>query len=134
MKLKLFVTVVGILLLSCPIIAKEIVHSKWIDLGKVLNETTVVGIIKGHDTVHYKVKAKAHQSLHVNIESNKVYFNIFKPNKGSMDGGMFMGKIDGKNFTGKLSKSGVYTIAVYLTDDEAQKDQKLIYTIDIGLE
>ena len=133
MKLKLFGTVVGMILLSCPITAKDIVHTKWVDFGRISNETTVVGIVKGYDTIQYKLKVKANQTMHVNMETNKVKFNIFQPNKSPMDGAIFMGKTEGSSFVGKLKKNGVYTIEVYLVDDEAKKDKKIIYTVDIGL-
>jgi len=134
MKSKLFLLATGIILLSFPLLAKEIVHTKQLNFGQLTNKKTVVGTLKGFDTKNYKLNAKANQILRINLESAKVYFNVYEPYKSYEDGAMFMGTIDGTIFTRKLSKSGTYTIQVSLLDKEAEKDEKIIFTLDVGLE
>ena len=134
MKLKLFFTVLGILLLSFSLTAKEITRSKQVDFKHGVYETSVVGIIKGYDTIKYKLYAKKNQILRVSLTDENVYFNVLAPNKGSQDGALFIGKIDGKHFVKKLSKNGTYTIKVYLLHEYSKKDERILYTADIGLE
>ena len=134
MKLKLFFTVLGILLLSYSLTAKEIARSKQVDFKHGVYETSVVGIIKGYDTINYKLYAKKNQMLRVSLMDDNVYFNVLAPNKGSQDGALFMGKTDGKNFVRQLSKNGTYTIKVYLLHEYAKKDERILYSVDIGLE
>ena len=133
MKLKLFFTVVGVLLLSFSLTAKEIARSKQVDFKHGVYETSVVGIIKGYDTVNYKFNAKTNQTLRVSLKDENVYFNVYEPHKGSQDGALFIGKTDGKHFVGTLSKTGTYTIQVYLLHEDAKNDGKILYSVDIAL-
>lgn len=134
MKLKLLVTVVSIMILAFPIFAKDTVCTKRLNFGNINHKDTVVGIVKGFDTKSYKFNAKKNQTLRVKLVSDIVHFNVYAPHKGPIEGALFDGSSEGTYFSSKLKKSGTYTIQVYLTDEEAEKDEKIIYTLEIGLE
>jgi hypothetical protein len=134
MKLKLFFVLISLVILSFPVTAKDIVCTKRLNFNNINHEDRVVGIIKGYDTKNYKFNAKKGQILKVSLESEVVHFNVYAPNKERIDGAMFEGSSEGMHFTNKLKKGGIYTVQVYLSDEEAEKKQKVIFTLDIGLE
>ena len=134
MKLKLFFTVIGIVVLSFPIFAQSIDYTKRLNFGNLNKQENLVGVVKGFHTRSYKFKAKVNQFLRVNLESDIVHFNVYSPNKSEVDGAIFDGSSEGTSFHTKIKKSGIYTIKVYLSDKEATNGEKIIYTLDIGLE
>jgi hypothetical protein len=133
MNFKLLITMAMMVILSCFLGAKELSLTKQVDFGIATHEKTVVGIVKGFDTKVYEIKIKPNQTMSVNLDSDIVYFKIYSPNKRLGNDAMFDGKSQGNTFKEVLSKSGVYTVKVYLIQKEAEKDTKTIYKMRIGL-
>jgi len=134
MYLKWMVFVLGIILQFNPCIAKSLVHTENVAFDTGSNKTTVYGMVKGSNTVNYRIFVKKGQMLHVNLDSSVVYFNIFSPHKGIGDTPMFMGSIDGGDYVARLSKNGTYTIQVSLISSEAKKGTKALYSLTLGLD
>ena len=124
----------GVLLVMSPCVAKSLVHTKQVHFDKGTNETTLHGTVKGYNTVEYKLFAEKGDSMQVSLDSTVAYFNIFSPHKGSGDSAMFIGSIDGENYVRKLSKSGTYTIQVYLMRNEARRDTRALYSLHIKID
>jgi len=125
--------IMGILVLSLSITAKEVVRTQWVDFGKIATKTTIVGRLEGHEKMAYKVEATKNQFMQIKIASNEIYFDVFEPNRDTNDGALFMGKIDGHTYSAKLKKSGEYTIKVYLRNTKEHEYTKVIYSMDIEL-
>lgn len=121
-------------LLFVPAMAKDKVTTHQVHFDKGTNGTTVKGHVKGYDTVYYTLGAKAGQSMRVSLESKKAYINIFDAGKGAGDEAMFRGSIEGRNYTGILSKSGTYTIQVFLMRNEARRGTNAPYTLHMGID
>ena len=94
--------------------------------------TTIKGHIRGDETVDYKVRVRAGQSLGVGLNSDNSanYFNIMAP--GERDVAFFIGSNDGNDYTGTARDSGSYTIRVYLMRSAARRGERAHYTLDIA--
>jgi hypothetical protein len=122
-----------IIAISLPMLAKELSLTKQLEFNFVNQEKNVVGILEGYNTKRYQIKAKSNQVLHVNMKSEGTYFNVYSPYKTKDDDALFVGKSQGNDFKGILSKDGLYIIQVYLKTDEAEKDVRRIFEIHIEL-
>jgi len=93
--------------------------------------TTIKGRIRGDQTVDYKVRVRAGQSLSVglNTDNSANYFNVMAP--GEQDVAFFIGSNDGNNYTGEARDSGNYTVRVYLMRSAARRGERARYTLDI---
>ena len=134
MKKVLMIIGVGAALLMTSAIAKDKVTIHQVHFDKGTIGTTVKGHVNGYDTVNYMLGAKEGQTIRVSLNSKKAYMNIFEPGKGPGDGAMFIGSIKGQSYTGNLSKSGTYTIQVYLMRNEARRGTNAPYTLHIGID
>jgi hypothetical protein len=93
---------------------------------------TLKGKLKGDETVDYKVRAAAGQSMVVTFQPGNpsAYFNVLPP--GSAEA-LFVGSISGNRFEGALAAEGDYTIRVYLMRNAARRNESASYTLDVGL-
>jgi hypothetical protein len=94
--------------------------------------TTLQGKLSGDETVDYKVKAAAGQSMAVTFKPTNAsaYFNVLPP--GS-DTAIFIGSTSGNRFEGTLPADGTYTIRVYLMRSAARRGEKASYTLDVAV-
>ncbi|MGQ0444049.1 MAG: hypothetical protein ACT4O2_02710 [Beijerinckiaceae bacterium] len=95
------------------------------------------GVIKGYQSVDYKVGASAGQTMVVTLSANNesTYFNIFEP--GAEPGksyAIFASDTDGDRFERRLANTGDYTIQVYLYRNEARRGGRSQYTLDVAVE
>jgi len=134
MYFKLFISIFSVMYLSSSLIAKELSLTKELHFGKVTHNKTVVGVVKGFDTKRYKFRVRENQTLTVDLESDLVHFNIYRPNKSSPDGAIFLGKSQGKHFSGVLKENGRYMIRVFLAEGKRVEDEKTIFRMHITLE
>jgi len=136
MKSKLFAAAIGIALLSIPVMAKDVVHTKQVHFDKGTNGTTIKGKIKGYETYNYKLGAKSGQYMRVSLETKATsnYFNIFEPGKGPGDQAMYVGSTSGNTYTGNLPKDGTYTIQVYMMRNAARRNEVANYQLHIGID
>ena len=134
MKKQLMTIVATTALLFIPTIAKDKVTTHQVHFDKGTTGSTVKGYVKGYDTVNYTLNTKKGQYMHVSLESKKAYMNIYEPGKGMGAAAMFIGSIKGEKYTGILSKSGTYTIQVYLMRNEARRGTTASYTLHIGID
>jgi len=131
---KIMTIAAATILLFVPAQAKDKVTTHQVHFDKGTNGTTVKGHVKGYDTVYYKLGAKAGQSMRVSLESKKAFINIFDAGKGAGDVAMFRGSVEGGSYTGILSKSGTYTIQVFLMRNEARRGTNASYTLHVGID
>jgi len=62
------------------------------------------------------------------------YFNIFAPGKKPGDEAMFIGSTLGDRYDGTLPADGKYTVQVYLMRNAARRNEKVNYTLEIGID
>ena len=83
---------------------------------------TIKGKISGDQTVDYRVRAGAGQSLMVAFtpDNSSAYFNVIAP---GADSALFIGSTSGNRFESTLPASGTYTIRVYLMRNAARRGE-----------
>lgn len=95
-------------------------------------EATIKGRLQGDQTVDYRVRAGAGQTLVVALQKSNPqnYFNVLSPD--SADVAMFVGQ-DGSNYKGMLPTDGDYTVRVYLMRPAARRNERSNYTLTVGV-
>ena len=93
---------------------------------------TIKGKISGDQTVDYRVRAGAGQSLMVAFtpDNSSAYFNVIAP---GADSALFIGSTSGNRFESTLPASGTYTIRVYLMRNAARRGESVNYTLQVGV-
>jgi hypothetical protein len=93
----------------------------------------VKGTIQGDQTVDYKLRARAGQTMSVKLvtRNGANYFNVLPP--GSNDVAIFVGSTDGNEWTGTLPSDGEYTLRVYLMRSAARRNEAAPYTLTVGV-
>jgi len=128
------VIAVAIILFSAYSYAGNAVQSKPIRFAKGSSSATVHGTIKGRNYMDYKLIAKAGQTMTVKFKTSNFssYFNVLPPE--SEDVAIFVGSMNGNEWSGLLDKDGSYTIRVYLTRNAARRNEIANYTLTVGVE
>jgi hypothetical protein len=90
------------------------------------------GKLKGDETVDYKVRAAAGQSMAIVFKPGNpsAHFNVLPP--GS-DSAIFIGSTSGNRYEGVLPADGTYTIRVYLMRSAARRNESASYALDVGV-
>ena len=109
------------------------ITSKPLQFAKGSSSATVKASIRGDQTIDYKLRAKAGQSMNVTLKSSNGsnYFNVLPP--GSNDVAIFTGSTSGNEFSGALPSDGEYTVRVYLMRSAARRNEKASYTLTVGI-
>jgi hypothetical protein len=97
------------------------------------SSATVKGSLKGDQTVDYRLRAKAGQTMRVTLKTSHGanHFNVLPP--GSNDVAIFVGSSGGHEWTGPLPADGEYTIRVYLMRSAARRHETATYTLTVGI-
>jgi hypothetical protein len=119
--------------LVAPVHAAGGITTKPIQFAKGATSATVKGTIKGDQTIDYKLRARAGQTMRVSLKTGNAsnYFNVLPP--GSNDVAVFVGSNDGNEWTGQLTADGEYTIRVYLMRNAARRNETASYTLTVGV-
>jgi hypothetical protein len=93
---------------------------------------TLKGKLKGDESVDYKVRAAAGQSMVIVFKpgNSSAYFNVLPP--GS-DAAIFIGSTSGNRYEGTLPADGTYTVRVYLMRNAARRNESANYTLEVGV-
>jgi hypothetical protein len=115
-----------------PAIAAEAIRKETVQFAKGASEATIKGVLKGDQTVDYRVRAGAGQTLTVALKGSNAqnYFNVLPP--GSADVAMYVGQ-DGGGYKGVLPTDGDYTVRVYLMRPAARRNETSNYTLTVGV-
>ena len=132
MTAKLVVVVLGASIAVCALAAGPKIREVQVQFPKGETGATMSGMLKGDETVDYKLRAAAGQSMVVAFKPSNpsAYFNVLPP--GS-DAALFIGSTSGGRYAGTLAADGVYTIRVYLMRNAARRNEKANYTLDVGV-
>jgi len=117
---------------ACAVAATAI-ETRPIHFAKGASSATVKGAIKGDQTIDYKLRAKAGQTMTVKLATGNGanYFNVLPP--GSNDVAIFVGSSNGNEWSGALPSDGEYTVRVYLIRSAAQRNESASYTLTVGV-
>jgi hypothetical protein len=94
--------------------------------------STIKGQLKGYDTIDYRLRAEAGQTLRVTLTTGnrQTYFNVNPP---GTETAMFVGSTSGGRFDQVLPVEGDYTVRVYLMRAGARRGESSRYTLGIGV-
>ena len=109
------------------------IETRPIHFAKGASSATVEGSLTGDQTVDYTLGAKAGQTMTVRLETSSTgnYFNVLPP--GSRDEAVFIGSIDGNEWTGTLEANGDYTIRLYMVRSAARRQEGARYTLTASI-
>jgi hypothetical protein len=113
--------------------AADGIVTKPLQFAKGASSATVKGTLKGDQTIDYKLRARAGQTMSVSLKTSNGanYFNVLPP--GSNDVAVFVGSTGGNDWTGQLTADGEYKIRVYLMRSAARRNEKANYTLTVGV-
>lgn len=109
------------------------ITSQPVQFAKGQSSATITGKIKGYQGIDYTLRAKAGQTMSVQLKTvhDANYFNILPP--GSNDTAIFIGSISGNEWMGALPTDGEYKIPVYLMRSAARRHESATYTLTVGI-
>jgi hypothetical protein len=115
-----------------PAAAADAIRKETVQFAKGSSEATIKGRLQGDQTVDYRVRAGAGQTLAVALKGSNAqnYFNVMPP--GSADVAMFVGQ-DGGRYKGVLPTDGDYTVRVYMLRPAARRNESSNYTLTVGV-
>jgi hypothetical protein len=132
MRAKFVAVVLGVLIATVAQAAGPKVREVPVQFPKGETGVSLKGKLKGDETVDYKVRAAAGQSMAIVFKPGNpsAYFNVLPP--GS-DSAIFIGSTSGNRFEGALPADGTYTIRVYLMRSAARRNESTSYALDVGV-
>jgi hypothetical protein len=125
------ITAAWVVLLVLNLHAAEGIRKVPIHFKKGASQASIQGHIKGRQTIDYVLRARAGQTMTVNLKASNTsaYFNVLPP--GSDNEAIFIGQVAGPHFEGKLEKDGDYKIRVYLIPAAARRNESAKYTLTV---
>ncbi|WP_198173869.1 g-type lysozyme inhibitor [Lysobacter soli] len=114
-------------------VAADKVTTVPVKFAKGASSATMKGSFAGYDSVHYTLDARAGQTMTVTLAgSSNANFNVFAP--GDAPGtATALGSNADRGWTGKLPKTGTYTVQVYQMRASARRGEKVPYTITLSI-
>ncbi len=135
MKSTVFIIVTWLTLFSASVFAQD-ARDEQVRFEPGSSGTTIKETITGYESVNYKLRAKAGQSMSVILDTSNGsnYFNIFEPGKAPGDEAMFIGSMHDGRYDGILPASGEYTLQVFLMRNAARRNENAQYTLTIRID
>jgi hypothetical protein len=114
-------------------LAADGIESRPLQFAKGASSATVKGSIAGRQTIDYKLRAKAGQTMKVTLKSGNpgLAFNVLPP--GSRDVAI-EGAIGLQDWSGALPSDGEYTVRTYLDRAGARRGEKASYTLTVAID
>jgi hypothetical protein len=124
------VTAVWIILVALNVQAAEDIRQVPVHFKKGASQATIQGQIKGRQTTDYVLRARAGQTMTVNLKTKHpaADFNVLPPES---DEAIFIGQEAGEHFEGKLPKDGDYRVRVYLVRAAGRRNESAKYTLSV---
>jgi len=118
---------------AVPAAAQPDIRQVQLQFPKGQSGGTVKGTITGHETVDYKLRASAGQTLNVKMGGRKTppYFNVLPP--GSTGEALFIGSRDGDVATLTLPASGDYAIRLYQMGAAKSSGRRTPFTLEVSI-
>lgn len=114
-------------------LAADGIESRPLKFAKGASSATVKGSIAGRQTIDYKLRARAGQTMTVSLKSGNpgLAFNVLPP--GSKDVAI-EGAIGLQDWSGTLPADGEYTVRTYLDRAGARRGEKTSYTLTVAID
>lgn len=112
--------------------AQAEIRAQEIRFAQGATAASVKGRIKGEETIDYRLRARAGQTLTVVFKPSNAsaYVNVLPPGRETA---VFVGSTSGNRFEGVLPADGVYTIRAYLMRSAARRNEAASYTLDVAI-
>lgn len=96
------------------------------------SSAVINGSLTGYETLDYTLGARAGQTMAVNLQTahGANYFNVLPPGSETA---LFVGQIDGNDWTGVLPQDGTYRVRVYLMRSAARRNEKTDFTMKVSI-
>ncbi len=123
---------VALLLGWAPAHAADGIETRALQFARGASSATVKGMVQGRQTVDYTLRARAGQTMTVDLKSANagLAFNVLPP--GSKDVAI-PDAIGLQSWTGALPADGAYTIRTYLPRSAARRGEKAAYALTVGI-
>ena len=123
--------------LAAPVQAVEGVRTVNVRFARGASSQSFDGAIKGHESVHYYIRARAGQFMTVRLETDlpSNFFQVYQLGpKGPMKYKLLHdSNSDENNYRGQLSVSGEYLINVLIFREDARQQRSAHYRLKIGV-
>jgi hypothetical protein len=113
-------------------VAQPAIESKKVTFRAGADFALLNGQIKGEQTVDYKLRAGAGQTLTVELKGSNLqnYFNVMA---AGSDSALFIGSSSGNSFRGLLPSDGDVTVRLYLMRPAARRNESSSYSLRVGI-
>ncbi len=130
---KRLINFLTITLLAASIWTSAEAAPKPVMFAKGKSSAAIKGTVKGSDDIDYVLRAKAGQTLNVDLKASKgaAFFNVMPPN--STYEALFVGSNEGNHYSGTLPSDGEYIIRIYLMGNAKDSGKPVSYTINVGI-
>ncbi len=135
MRAPLALVAAGLLAISLPAgggVAQPAIESQRVTFRAGADSTLLKGQLKGDQTVDYKLRAGAGQTLTVELKGSNPqnYFNVMA---AGTDNALFIGSSSGNRFRGLLPSDGDVSVRVYLMRPAARRNETSAYSLKLGI-
>lgn len=112
-------------------LAQSEARTERIQFKKGASSATVIGRIKGYQTVDYLVAARRGQNANISLgtKHGATYFNLLAP--GKKDEAFFIGSVSQNQYEGVLPTDGTYRIRVYMMRSAARRNEVADYRLEV---
>ena len=119
--------------LPLPALAERDIKSQQVQFAKGRSSALVEGNIVGDQIADYNLRARAGQTLRVNLKASNAstYYNVLPP--GSTGEAIYNGSMDGISSLTALPRDGEYTLRVYQMGQAKSSGQRSIYTLEVAI-
>lgn len=125
----------GLLVFGLPAgaaLAQSGIESRRVSFAAGAESARLQGQIKGDQTVDYKLRAGAGQTLTVELKGSNSH-NDFNVMAAGTDTALFIGSVSGNRFKGLLPSDGDVTVRVYLMRPAARRNETGTYSLKVGI-
>jgi hypothetical protein len=123
----------SLLLMTSSLAYADGIEIHAVQFAKGKSSAMIKGTIKGDQTIDYTLRARAGQTMSVELatKNGANYFNVLPP--GSNDEALFVSSSSGNEWTGVLPVDGEYKVRVYLMRSAARRNEVANYTLTVGI-
>jgi hypothetical protein len=113
-------------------LAQSAIESQRVTFRAGADSTLLKGQLKGDETVDFKLRAGAVQTLSVELKGSnpQTYVNVMA---AGTDTALFIGSISGNRFRGPLPSDGDVRVRVYLMRPAARRNESSSYSLKVGI-
>jgi hypothetical protein len=125
----------GLLAISLPAagaLAQVAIESRRVTFPTGASSALLKGQLKGDQTVDYKLRAGAGQTLTVELKGSNLQ-NTFNVMAAGTDNALFIGSSSGNRFSGFLPSDGDVRVRVYLMRPAARRNETSTYSLKLGI-